>query len=135
MRILKSEIYPPLRSLFYWANENVDSRNYEEAIKWYKEYIRRAKAGEPHWDIELAHCYFRAARWLQHLGRTDEAISLSKDLLEKDPSWSESWCELAYIARIGGDDELSNRYLKRAKENRFIPRLFSERDKYGEEVK
>lgn len=132
MRILRSEIYPPLRSLFYWANENVDIQNYPEAIKWYKEYIRRSKAGESYWEVELAHCYWRAARWLQHLGFTEEAVALSEELLEKDPSWSESWCELAHISRTKGDFEAMRNYANKALQNKYTPRLFSEPDKYLE---
>lgn len=130
LRILRSEIYPSLRSIFYWANENVDDGNYHEAIKWYVEYIRRAKAGEDVWPIELAHCYFRAARWLQYLNKTDEAIALSKELLSWDPSWSESWCELAYIASLKKDYKSMREYATQAKQNVFQDRLFSEIDKY-----
>jgi glycosyltransferase involved in cell wall biosynthesis len=130
LRILKEEIYPPLRSLFYYANENVDIKNYPEAIKWYYEYIRRAKDGETCWHVELAHCYFRAARWLQHLGETGEAIRLSRELLQRDPSWSESWCELAYIASLEGNTEKVVEYSNRALQNKFTSRLFSEPDKY-----
>jgi glycosyltransferase involved in cell wall biosynthesis len=130
LRILKQEIYPPLRTLFYYANENVDAKNYPEAIKWYLEYIRRSKAGENCWNVELAHCYFRAARWLQALGHTEQAISLSKELLTIDPSWSESWCELAYIAKLQGDFKSMRTYCLKALENKYEPRLFSEADKY-----
>ena len=129
MRILRSEIYPSLRSIFYWANENVDSGNHDEAIKWYLEYIRRAKT-ENNWFIELAHCYFRAARWLQARGDTEHAITLSKELLAMDSSWSESWCELAHIARCQGDWDLMREYCVKAMSNEFKPRLFSEVDKY-----
>ena len=131
MRILKAEIYPPLRSLFYWANENVDAKNYPEAIKWYLEYIRRAKEGEPCWQIEFHHCYWRAARWLQSLGRSTEAIALCKELLAKDSSWSEAWCELAYIAKVYGDIPLMREYCLAALKNKYTRRLFSEEDKYG----
>jgi len=130
LRILRGEIYPPLRSLFYFANENVDAVNYVEAVKWYLEYIRRVKSGEDTWPVELAHCYFRAARWCQHLGDTDTAVMLSKELLAKDPSWSESWCELAYIARLRGDVKAMKEYCLKALNNQFKPRLFSEHDKY-----
>jgi glycosyltransferase involved in cell wall biosynthesis len=130
MRILKSEIYPPLRSLFYWANENVDSGNYKEAIKWYVEYIRRAKEGEPVWFVELAHCFWRAARWLQHLGHTDHAVALSNELLNQDSSWSEAWCELAHISNINGDIPSMRKYALKALENKYSVRLFSEMDKY-----
>lgn len=130
LRILRQEIYPPLRTLFYYANENVDAQNYPEAIKWYIEYIRRVQMGEPTWDVELAHCYWRAARWLQHLGKTAEAEALSHELLKRDPSWSESWCELAYIAQCRGDIESVRKYALRALENKWESRLFSESDKY-----
>jgi len=130
MRILREEIYPPLRSLFYWSNENVDAGNYKEAIKWYLEYIRRAKAGENVWFLELAHCYWRAARWLQHIGQTEHAISLSKELLSVDPSWSESWCELAYISMLKKDYPSVRKYALKALENKWTCRLFSEPDKY-----
>jgi len=129
MRILRPEIYPSLRSIFYWANENVDAGNHDEAVRWYLEYIRRAK-DEGAWSAELAHCYFRAARWCGHLGRVNEAVALSKELLESDPSWSEAWCELAYQARRRGDWKQMQRYAERAAQNAFVPRLFSERDKY-----
>ena len=130
LRILKEEIYPPLRSLFYYANENVDLKNYPEAIKWYREYIRRAKEGETCWPVELAHCYFRAARWCQAIGQTDEAIRLSQELLAKDSSWSESWCELAYIATLQKRYDDAESYCLEAMKNQFRPRLFSEQDKY-----
>jgi glycosyltransferase involved in cell wall biosynthesis len=130
MRILKAEIYPPLRSLFYWANENVDSKNYDEAIKWYLEYIRRCKAGESAWPVELAHCYWRAARWLQYHGRTDEAFALSVELIEKDPSWSEALCELAYISQLKGKWSDMKKFALAAKSNQYENRLFSEIDKY-----
>ena len=130
MRILRSEIYPSLRSVFYWANENVDAGNHAEAVKWYLEYIRRANAGEATWPVELAHCYWRAARWCQHLGRTDEAIALSQELLSKDSSWSESWCELAYIARLQGRWADMKKYCIEALKNQYTIRLFSEADKY-----
>jgi glycosyltransferase involved in cell wall biosynthesis len=131
LRILRAEVYPPLRSLFYFANENSDAKNYLEAIKWYREYIRRATVGgENHWPIELAHCYFRAARWLQHLGRSDEAVDLSLELLARDSSWSESWCELAYIAKLRGEYGKMKEYCHKALMNKFTPRLFSEADKY-----
>jgi len=132
MRILRKEMYPPLRSLFYWANENAEAGNHEEAAKWYLEYIRRANSGEGAWEVELAHCYFRGARWLQHLGKTEAAVVLSKELLDKDPSWAESWCELAYISRIRGDWEKMEEYAKKALSCKYIPRLFSEKDKYTE---
>lgn len=131
LRILKEEIYPPLRSLFYYANENVDLKNYPEAIKWYCEYIRRANEGENCWPVELAHCYFRAARWCQAIGRTDDAIRLSQELLTKDPSWSESWCELAYIATLQKRYDDAENYCLEAMKNQFTPRLFSEQDKYS----
>ena len=130
MRILKDEIYPPLRSLFYWANENVDAGNYPEAIRWYLEYIRRAKAGEPVWIIELAHCYFRAARWINHLGNREHAKALSLELVNNDPSWSEAWCELAWIAQLENNIPEMRKYAQRALENTFTSRLFSEKDKY-----
>ena len=130
LRILRGEVYPPLRSLFYFANENVDAGNYAEAVKWYQEYIRRVNAGESTWPVELAHCYFRAARWLQHLGHTEDAVRLSQELLAKDPSWSESWCELAYIARLRGDIKAMKEYCLKALGNPYTPRLFSEHDKY-----
>jgi glycosyltransferase involved in cell wall biosynthesis len=130
MRILKSEIYAPLRSLFYWANENVDAKNYHEAVKWYLEYIRRVNAGEATWEIELAHCYFRAARWTAYLGKVDQAIELSLELVKRDPSWSESWCELAHLAYCKGEYQKSFEYAVKARTNKFIPRLFSELDKY-----
>jgi glycosyltransferase involved in cell wall biosynthesis len=131
LRILKEEIYPPLRSLFYYANENVDIKNYNEAIKWYLEYIRRANEGETCWPVELAHCYFRAARWLQAIGRTDDAIRLSRELLAKDSTWSESWCELAYIYTIKRDYEEAEKCCLEAMKNQFRQRLFSEPDKYS----
>ena len=130
LRILKDEIYPPLRSLFYWANENVDAGNHKEAIKWYVEYIRRAREGENVWFVELAHCFFRAARWLQHVGHTDQAIALSQELLAFDPTWSESWCELAHIAMQKNDITSVRKYALKALENPWILRLFSEKDKY-----
>jgi glycosyltransferase involved in cell wall biosynthesis len=130
MRILRSEIYPPLRSLFYWSNENVDAKNYREAIKWYLEYIRRWKEGEECWTVELAHCYFRAARWLNALGQTEEAEKLSKELLDREPDWSESWCELAYIEKMRGNLDKAVEYCERALLNTYTPRLFSEVDKY-----
>lgn len=130
LRILRDEIYPSFRSMFYWANENVDAGNYEEAIKWYLEYIRRAKAGEKPWMIELAHCYWRAARWLHHLQRTEEAEALCLELLTYDATWSEAWCELAYINRLRGDFEGMRCFAKKALENKFVSRLFSEPDKY-----
>lgn len=131
LRILKEEIYPPLRSLFYYANENVDIKNYKEAVKWYCEYIRRVNDGEDCWFIELAHCYFRAARWLQFLGQTDEAIRLSKELLSKDPSWSESWCELAYIYTLKKEYDRAEECCVNAMKNKYVSRLFSEQDKYS----
>jgi glycosyltransferase involved in cell wall biosynthesis len=130
-RILRPEIYPPLRSLFYWANENVDIGNHREAIKWYIEYIRRAKEGEPCWDAELAHCYWRAARWLQHLGDYASSNLLCNELLKLDPSWSEAWCQLAYNARCNNDFVSMKKFALRALENKFSPRLFSEADKYS----
>lgn len=130
MRILRDEVYPSFRSMFYWANENVDAGNYEEAVKWYLEYIRRAKAGEKPWFIELAHCYFRGARWLHHLKRTEEAERLCLELLSIDSSWSEAWCELAYINRLRGDFDKMKFFAKKALENKFVSRLFSEPDKY-----
>ena len=130
MRILRKEIYPSFRAMFYWANENVDAGNYEEAVKWYLEYIRRAKAGERPWPVELAHCYFRGARWLHHLKRTEEAERLCLELLSWDPSWSEAWCELAYINRLRGDFEKMKFFAKKALDNKYVPRLFSEPDKY-----
>lgn len=135
MRILRAEIYPPLRSLFYWANENIDARNFNEAIKSYLEYIRRAKLGEPHWTIELAHCYFRGARWLQHMGRSTEAVALCYELLGIDPTWSEAWCELAYISKLRGDTDKMKEYCLKALGNKFEPRLFSEADKYDQTPK
>lgn len=130
MRILRAEIYPPLRSLFYWANENVDCGRHHEAIKWYIEYIRRVKEGEASWPVELAHCYFRAARWCAHVGRVDDAVKLSLELVTMDPSWSESWCELAHIARCKGQIKEAKEFCLKALSNRFVPRLFSEIDKY-----
>ena len=132
LRILKKEIYPPLRSIFYYANECVDSKNYQEAVKWYLEYIRRCNEGEPNWFIELAHCYFRAARWLNYLGNQSEAIRLSKELLNKDPTWSESWCELAFTYIERGEYEAAIECAQAALKNEFKPRLFSEKDKYNE---
>ncbi len=136
-RILKPEIYPSFRSMFYWANEHLDIGELDEAIKWYLEYIRRFKAGEDTFLDELAHCYFRAARWLQHLSLernrpelSAQAEALSHELLSRDPSWSESWCELAYIARLRGDFAKCKKYALRAMQNKFTPRLFSEQDKY-----
>lgn len=130
-RILRKEIYPPLRSLFYWANEHADIGDYKEAIKWYLEYIRRVvEGGEKTWGVELAHCFWRAARWLQHTGNTEQAIALSEQLLAIDPSWSESWCELAYISRLKGDFEGMKKYAMEALKNPYTSRLFSERDKY-----
>lgn len=131
MRILKTEIYPPLRSLFYWSNENVDIGLHEEAVKWYLEYIRRAKAGEGAWPVELAHCYFRAARWLVALERVEEGEALSKELLAWDPSWSEGWCELAHISKSRKDYKEMRRCATMALGNKFTPRLFSECDKYS----
>lgn len=131
MRILRSEIYPPLRSLFYWANENVDAKNYHEAVKWYLEYIRRVKLGEHTWNIELAHCYFRAARWSAFLGFVDEAIRLSEELLNFDPTWSESWCELSHLSMCKGKYDEAINYALSALKNEFKPRLFSEPDKYS----
>jgi len=130
LRILREEIYPSFRSMFYWANENVDAGNYEEAVKWYLEYIRRYKAGEKPWMIELAHCYWRGARWLHHLKRVDEAEALCLELLTFDATWSEAWCELAYINRLRGDFEGMRVFAKKALENKFTLRLFSEPDKY-----
>lgn len=130
-RILRPEIYPPLRSLFYWANENVDIGNHREAIKWYIEYIRRCKEGEPTWDAELAHCYWRAARWLQHLGDLASSNLLASELVKIDPTWSEAWCQLAYNARCQNDFDSMKKYSLRALENKFTPRLFSEADKYS----
>ena len=131
MRILKKEIYPPLRSIFYWANENVDAGNHAEALKWYKEYIRRVSDdGDSCWPVELAHCYWRAARWANHLGKREEAIALSLELLNKDPSWAESWCELAYTAQCLGDYKSMRDYVARALALQYTPRLFSEVDKY-----
>lgn len=130
-RILRKEIYPPLRSIFYWANEHVDIGEHKEAVKWYKEYIRRViEDKEQAWGIELAHCFWRAARWSQHLGDTQTAIALSEQLLAMDSSWSESWCELAYIARLRGDFEGMKKYALEALKNQWTPRLFSEQDKY-----
>ena len=131
LRILRSEIYPSFRSMFYWANENVDNGNHKEAIKWYIEYIRRAKEGEPTWNIELFHCYWRAARWLQHLGDYDSSDLLSHELLKLDPSWSEAWCQLAYNAQCRGNFDDMKKYALRALENTFESRLFSEQDKYS----
>ena len=130
LRILKSEIYPPLRSLFYWANENVDNGNHPEAIKWYVEYIRRVKEGEQTWMIEFFHCYWRAARWLQHLGDYTNSDALCHELLRQDPTWSEAWCQLAYNAQCRGNFEDMKKYALRALENKFEVRLFSEQDKY-----
>lgn len=130
-RILRKEIYPSLRSIFYWANEHVDIGDYKEAIKWYREYIRRVVCeGEQTWNVELAHCFWRAARWSQHIGDTQTAIDLSEQLLKIDPSWSESWCELAYISRLKGDFESMKKYALEALKNPFLTRLFSEPDKY-----
>lgn len=129
-RILRPEIYPPLRSLFYWANENVDIGNHKEAIKWYIEYIRRCKEGEHCWDVELANCYWRAARWLQYIGEIDASNLVAHELVNLDPSWSEAWCQLAYNASVKGDLELMKKYALKALENTFTPRLFSEPDKY-----
>jgi glycosyltransferase involved in cell wall biosynthesis len=131
LRILKSEMYPPLRSLFYFANENVDAHNFHEAIKWYLEYIRRVKCGEDTWSIELAHCYFRAARWLAHVGRHEDAVKLSLELVTMDPSWSESWCELAHIAMCKKEYNTAREYCVKALSNKYEPRLFSEQDKYS----
>lgn len=130
LRILRAEIYPPMRSLFYWANENIDAGNYAEAVKWYLEYIRRAEDGDSCWPVELAHCYFRAARWLNFLGQTYEAERLSKELVESDPRWSESWCELAYIEKCRGNTEKAIAYCEKALANTYTPMLFSEADKY-----
>lgn len=131
LRILRSEIYPPLRSLFYWANENMDAKNYKEAVKWWCEYIRRVKEdGEDHWPVELAHCYFRAARWVNFLGDQEKAVELSKELLAKDPSWSESWCELAYIAQCRQKWDVMRECCVKALSNPYQVRLFSEKDKY-----
>jgi hypothetical protein len=132
MRILKGEIYPPLRSLFYWANENMDAKHYREAIKWWCEYIRRCKEGESAWPVELAHCYFRAARWLNHVGDRAACIGLCNELLAFDPSWSEAWCELAYIAYEEKRYDEMKKYALKAISNKFESRLFSERDKYEE---
>jgi glycosyltransferase involved in cell wall biosynthesis len=130
-RILRKEIYPSFRSMFYWANEHVDIGDYKEAIKWYREYIRRATEGkEQAWGVELAHCFWRAARWSQHIGDTDTAIALSEQLLTIDSTWSESWCELAYISRLKGDFEGMKRFAIEALKNQWTPRLFSEQDKY-----
>jgi glycosyltransferase involved in cell wall biosynthesis len=130
-RILRKEIYPPLRSIFYWANEHVDICDYKEAIKWYREYIRRAvECNEPTWDVELAHCYWRAARWSQHIGDTQTAINLCNELLSIDSTWSEAWCELAYISRLKGDFEGMKLYAMGALKNPYKSRLFSEQDKY-----
>lgn len=130
MRILRQEIYPPLRSLFYWANENVDCGNHKEAIKWYLEYIRRCKEGEACWNVELAHCFWRAARWLQHLGDFASSDLLCHELIKHDPSWSEAWCQLAYNARCRNDLVKCKEYALKALGNTFEPRLFSEMDKY-----
>jgi glycosyltransferase involved in cell wall biosynthesis len=130
-RILRNEIYPPLRSIFYWANEHVDIGDHKEAIKWYREYIRRCTTGgESAWNIELAHCYWRAARWSQHVGDTQTAIDLCNELLARDPTWSEAWCELAYISRLKGDFAGMKKYALEALKNEFKVRLFSEMDKY-----
>lgn len=131
LRILREEIYPPLRSLFYWANENIDAGNHHEAIKWYLEYIRRSKEGESCWSVELAHCYWRAARWLNFIGCEKHAESLSLDLVGMDASWSESWCELGYIEKCRGNIEKAIEYYDRALKNKYTPRLFSESDKYN----
>jgi len=130
LRILRAEIYPPLRSLFYWANENVDAGNHAEAVKWYLEYIRRWKEGEDCWSVELAHCYFRSARWLNYLGQTEEAERLSLELVTREPQWSESWCELGYIYKTKGDIDKSIEYYQKALSNTYTPMLFSEADKY-----
>ena len=108
----------------------MDAKNYHEAVKWYLEYIRRVNAGEATWEIELAHCYFRAARWTAYLGKVDQAIELSLELVKRDPSWSESWCELAHLAYCKGEYQKSFEYAVKARANKFIPRLFSELDKY-----
>jgi glycosyltransferase involved in cell wall biosynthesis len=130
-RILRKEIYPSFRSMFYWANEHVDIGDYPEAIKWYREYIRRAiDCNEQAWGVELAHCFWRAARWSQHIGDTETAIALSEQLLTIDSTWSESWCELAYIARLKGDFQGMKKYALEALKNKWTPRLFSEQDKY-----
>jgi hypothetical protein len=47
-----------------------------------------------------------------------------------DPSWSESWCELAYIARLRGDFGAMREYALKALKNTYTSRLFSEQDKY-----
>ena len=130
MRILRNEIYPNLRSVFYWANENADAQNYKEAIKWYLEYIRRAKEGEKCWITELHHCYFRAARWLQHIGDIHLSDVLSHELLCQDDTWAEAWCQLAYNARLRNNIPLMVKYAKKALEQKFVSRLFSESDKY-----
>lgn len=130
-RILYPEIYPSLRSIFYWANEHVDIGKHNEAIKWYLEYIRRCKEGEHSWNDELAHCYWRAARWLQHLGDFLTSDILCKELVTMDPSWSEAWCQLAYNSSVRQDFESMRKYALRALENTFVSRLFSEQDKYS----
>ena len=130
IRILKAEIYPPLRSLFYYANENVDAKNYPEAVKWYLEYIRRCKDGESAWPVELDHCYWRAARWCQYLGRSDEAFALCQELIEKDPTWSEALCEMSYISQTRGKWSEMKKFAIAAKKNKYENRLFSEIDKY-----
>lgn len=114
--------------LFRWSNEQASIGNYEEAVRGYLDYII---GYETTCSFELAHCYFRAARWLQHLGRTEEAISYSKKLLSMDSSWSESWCELAYIAVKQGRLVEAREYCVEALRNPFKPRLFSEADKYA----
>lgn len=131
MRILRSEIYPPLRSLFYWANENVDINQHHEAIRWYLEYIRRCKAGEACWNVELAHCYWRCARWLQHIGDLPNSDRLCHELVANDPSWSEAWCQLAYNCRVRGEFDKMREYALKALQNTWTARLFSEEDKYG----
>lgn len=132
MRILRKEIYPPLRSIFYWANENADAGNHKEAIKWYLEYIRRVKEGEGCWPVEFHHCYWRAARWLQHIGDVQSSDVLCHELLCMDDSWAEAWCQLAYNARMRNDIPMMIKHCNKALEQKFVSRLFSEPDKYDD---
>ena len=85
LRILLTDTDNP-RSMFYLAHEYQDRKDWTNAIKWYKKYL---KVGT--WRYELADANLSLARCLWNLSRGDEARQACLQAILGNPNFKEAF--------------------------------------------
>jgi len=73
------------RSKFYLGRENYERRNYDEAIKWMREYLKEGK-----WTPEIGEAYLVVARCYWYSNRGDLAREACLNAIKTNPDFKEA---------------------------------------------